>query len=80
MPPPIDGLGGVGALAPGRPGVEAGHGLMAARFVEKDQVFRGERLDVGLERDPLPLDFRSRLLSGAKRFFCGAGPVWSMPG
>jgi hypothetical protein len=76
MAAPINGLGGQGPLAPGGTSVEAGHRLMAARFVEKHQVFRRERLDGVLKRGPLPLDLGPFLLGGAKRFFCGVGPVW----
>ena len=76
---PIDGLGRLRALAPGCPGVEAGHRLMAARCVDKDAIFRGEQLDGVLERGPLPLDVGPLLLGGAKRFFFGAGPVWLKP-
>jgi hypothetical protein len=80
MAPPIDGLRRRGSLAPRRPGVKTGHGLMAARFIEKHQVFRSERLDGILKRDPLLLDVGPLLLGGAKGFFCVVGPVWLMPG
>jgi hypothetical protein len=53
---------------------------MAASLVEKNQVFRRERLDGLLKRGPLPLDFWPLVLGGAKRFFCGAGRVWFRPG
>jgi hypothetical protein len=80
MAPPIDGLRRLGSLAPRRPGVKTGHGLRAARFVEKHQVFRSKRFDGLLKRGPLPLDLGPLLLGGAKGFFCGAGPVWLRPG
>ena len=80
MAPPIDRLGGLGSLAPGSAGVETGHRLMAASFIEKDAVFRGEECDDGVERGPLLLDVWPPWLGGATRFFCGEGPVWSTPG
>jgi hypothetical protein len=75
MAAPIDGLAGQGPLAPRRPGVEAGHRLMAARFIEKDEVVRSERCNGILKRGPLPLDVGPLVLGGAKRFFFEAGPV-----
>ena len=75
MAAPIDRLGGQGPLAPRRTGVEAGHRLMATRFIEKDEVVRSKRLDGVLKRGPLPLDVGPLLLGGAKRFFYEAGPV-----
>jgi hypothetical protein len=53
---------------------------MTARFIEKDEVVRSERLDGSLKRGPLPLDLGPFSLGGAKGFFCGAGPVWLRPG
>ena len=41
MAPPIDGLGRLGSLAPGSAGVEAGHRLMAASFIEKEPSLQG---------------------------------------
>jgi hypothetical protein len=73
MATPIDGLRRLCPLAPRRTGVKAGQRLMAARFVEKDQVFRSERLDGILKRGPLPLDLWPLWLGGAKCFFCEAG-------
>ena len=75
MAPPMDRLGRLRALAPGRTGVEASHRLMAARFIENDKVVRSERLDGLLTRGPLPLDLWPLVLGGAKRFFCEVGPV-----
>jgi hypothetical protein len=72
MAPPIDGLRRLCSLAPRRAGVKAGQGLMAASFVEKDQIFRSERLDGILKRGSLPLDLWPLLLGGAKGFFCEA--------
>ena len=69
----MDGLRRLCPLAPRRPGVKAGQRLMAASFVEKNEVFRRERLDGILKRGPLPLDFWPLLLGGAKGFFCEAG-------
>jgi hypothetical protein len=53
---------------------------MAPRFVEKDEGFRGEARDGVVKYGPLLLDVWLRLLDGAKRFFCGEGPVSSRPG
>ena len=75
MAAPIDGLAGQSPLAPRRTGVEAGHRLMAARFIEKDAVVRSEWFNGILKRGPLPLDVGPLLLGGAKRFFYEAGPV-----
>jgi hypothetical protein len=75
MAPPIDGLRRLGPLAPRRPGVKTGHGLMAARFVEKHQVVRSERFDGLVKRGPWPLDLWPLVLGGAQGFCCGAGPV-----
>ena len=69
MAPPIDGLRRLCSLAPRRTGVKTGYCLMAARFVEKHQVFRGERLAGILQRGPLPLDLWLLLLGSAKAFF-----------
>jgi hypothetical protein len=80
MAAPIDRLSRLRALAPRRTGVEAGDRLMAARFIEKDDVLRSKRLDGVLTRCPLLWDLRPLWLGGAKRFFCGAGPVWLRPG
>jgi len=80
MPAPIDWLASQGPLAPRRTGVEAGHRLMAARFIEKDEVLRSEWLNGVLKRGPLPLDVGPLVLGGAKRFFYEAGPVWPMHG
>jgi hypothetical protein len=80
MAPPIARLRRLGSLAPRRTGVKAGHRLMAASFVKKDQGFRSERLDGLLKRGPLPLHLWPLLLGGAKRFFCAAGRVWPMRG
>jgi Transposase len=77
MAAPIHGLRRLRPLAARRAGVKAGHGLMAASFVEKDEVFRGERLDAFLKGEPLSLDLRPLLLDGAKRFFYEAVPGWS---
>jgi hypothetical protein len=71
----IDGLCGLCPLASWRPRIETGHRLMAAGFVDKEAIVRGERLDGCLERGPLPLNLRPRLLGGVKGFFCAVGPV-----
>ena len=76
MAAPMDRLGGQGPLAPRCTGVEAGHRLMAARVVEKDEVVRSERFNGVLKRGPLPLDVGPLLLGSPKRFFCEAGQVW----
>jgi hypothetical protein len=47
---------------------------MAARFVEKAHIFRGEKLAGFLEGGPLPLDLGPRLLGGANSFFSGQSP------
>ena len=80
MAPPIDGLRRLGPLAPRRAGVKAGQRLMAARFIEKDQVFRRERLNGLLQRDPLPLHLGLLWLGGAEGCFCEAGRVWPTRG
>ncbi len=80
MAAPIDRLRGLCPLPPWCPGVEAGHCLMTARFIDQYAVFRGEGLDGGVERGALLLDLWPLLLGGAKGFFCAAGPVWLMPG
>jgi hypothetical protein len=71
--PPIDGLRRLCPLAPRRAGVKACQRLMAASFVEKDEVVRRERLHGLLNRGPLPLDLWPLLLGGAKGCFCEAG-------
>jgi hypothetical protein len=80
MAPPIDGLRRLCPLAPRRTGVKACQRLMAARFIEKDQVFRREQLHGLLNRGPLPLDLGLLLLGGAEGFFCEAGRVWPTRG
>jgi hypothetical protein len=80
MAAPIDRLRGRGPLSSWRPGVETGHRLMAARFIKKYAIFRGESLDGGVERGALLLDLWPLWLGGAKRFFFAAGSVWLMPG
>jgi hypothetical protein len=77
---PIDGLRRLRALAPRRTGLEARHRLMAARFIETEEVIRSKRLDGGLKRGPLPLHFWLLWLGGAKGFFtrqalCGSCPA-----
>jgi hypothetical protein len=79
MAAPMHGRRRLRPLAPGRAGLQAGHGLGAAGFVEKDDVFRGERLAAFLQGDPLSLDLRPLVLDGAKSVFYEAVPGWSTP-
>jgi hypothetical protein len=73
MATPSDRLRRLCPLPPRRPGVKAGQRLMAASFVEKDPVFRSERLDGLLKRGPWPLDLWPLVLGGANGFFGEAG-------
>lgn len=75
MAPPMGGLRRLCPLAPRRAGVKACQRLMAASCIEKDQVFRRERLNGLLKRGPLPLDLGLLWRGGAAGFFCEAGRV-----
>ena len=80
MDPAIDRFGRMGTLTPGGPGIEPDHGLVAAGFIEQEQIFRGHLLEAREEGGALLLDIGALLLGGAKRFFSGVGRALSRHG
>jgi hypothetical protein len=71
----LDGLGGIGPLAAGRPGPGPGHGQVAARFIEKALGSGGQRCESSEAVNALPLDIWACLLGGATRFLRGSPSV-----
>lgn len=69
QPPPLHWTSFIEALAPGGPVNQRRHGLVGPGFIDEDEVFESDLLDVLVVDLSQDFDAGSALLGGNKRFF-----------